>query len=71
MKIVTPHTSYWPLFKHMSDKHGLTLLDSELEDIIRAAKATRMACFNCGDSNTPLYCLNCATQTNELRNLHS
>lgn len=24
---------YWPLFKHMSDAHGLTLLDSEMEEI--------------------------------------
>lgn len=28
-----PPTSYWPLFEHMSHAHGLTLLDSEMEDI--------------------------------------
>ena len=26
---------YWPLFKHMADNHNLTLLDSEMEDIMR------------------------------------
>ena len=24
---------YWPLFKHMADNHGLTLVDSEMQDI--------------------------------------
>ena len=28
-------SSYWELWKHMSDNHGLTLLDSECEDIIQ------------------------------------
>lgn len=31
---------YWPLFQHMSKAHGLTLLDSELEDIRRIALVT-------------------------------
>ena len=29
---------YFPLFKHMSENHGLTLLNSEMEDILRVAK---------------------------------
>ena len=30
---LAPGSAYWPLFKHMSQEHGLTLLDSEMEDI--------------------------------------
>lgn len=30
-------SAYWPIWKHMSDNHGLTLLDSECEDIIQVA----------------------------------
>jgi hypothetical protein len=29
-----PPESHWSLFAHMSNEHELTLLDSELEDII-------------------------------------
>lgn len=29
---------YYPLFQHMSHEHGLTLLDSELADIIRVCR---------------------------------
>jgi hypothetical protein len=35
-------SAYWHLFKHISDNHGLTLLDSELEDICQAADKMRM-----------------------------
>jgi hypothetical protein len=30
-------SAYWPIWKHMSDNHGLTLLDSECEDILQVA----------------------------------
>ena len=30
-----PCSAYWELWKHMADNHGLTLLDSECEDIIQ------------------------------------
>ena len=30
-------TSSYPLFKHMRDAHGLTLLETELDEIIRLA----------------------------------
>ena len=42
---VAPHracSSYWPLFKHMSENHGLTLLDSEMEDICRVVLEMRV-----------------------------
>ena len=32
-----PCSAYWPIWKHMSDNHGLTLLDSECEDILQVA----------------------------------
>lgn len=32
---------YWPLFEHMSHAHGLTLLDSEMEDICCAVDEVR------------------------------
>lgn len=35
-------SAYWPLFKHMSDNHGLTLLDSEMEDICRVVLKMRV-----------------------------
>ena len=35
-------SAYWPLFKHMSDNHGLTLLDSEMEDICRVVLQMRV-----------------------------
>ena len=35
-------SAYWPLFKHLSDNHGLTLLDSEMEDICRVALEMRV-----------------------------
>lgn len=35
---LSPGEWYWPLWKHMSDNHGLILLDSECDDIIRAAE---------------------------------
>jgi hypothetical protein len=52
-------SAYWDLFSHMSDNHGLTLLDSELEDICQVVermrgwqpkegKYTRWICANCG-----------------------
>lgn len=34
----TRNSFYWPLFEHMSNHHGLTLLDSELEDIVQVVK---------------------------------
>jgi len=37
-----PGSAYWPLFKSMADHHGLTLLDSELEDICRVVIAMRL-----------------------------
>ena len=30
-------SAYWPIWKHMADNHGLTLLDSECEDILQVA----------------------------------
>lgn len=30
-------SGYWPIWKHMADNHGLTLLDSECEDILHVA----------------------------------
>ncbi len=32
---------YYPLWKHMSDNHGLTLLDSECEDILQVADKSK------------------------------
>lgn len=32
-----PCSAYWELWKHMSDNHGLTLLDTECEDILNVA----------------------------------
>lgn len=36
-----PGSVYLPLFEHMAQNHGLTLLDSELEDICLAAEKVR------------------------------
>ena len=33
---------YFPLFRHMADTYGLTLLDSEMEDICQVADEMRM-----------------------------
>lgn len=41
---------FYPLFKHMSDNHGLTLLDSELDEICRAVDATRGTVCRDGDT---------------------
>ena len=30
----TPSSGLYPLFEHMANEHGLTLLDSELNDIV-------------------------------------
>lgn len=30
--------AYFPLFEHMSREHGLTLLDSEMEEIVRVVR---------------------------------
>jgi len=38
---LAPGSVYFPLFKHMADNHGLTLLDSEMEDICRAVEEVR------------------------------
>ena len=32
---------YFPLFKHMAENHGLTLMDSEMEDICRVVEKMR------------------------------
>lgn len=38
-----PSSSYlYPLFKHMADEHGKTLLDSELDDIVRVVRGLRV-----------------------------
>ncbi len=34
-----PIPYYFPLFHHMSQVHNLTLLDSEMDDIVRAVRA--------------------------------
>ena len=34
-------SAYWVLFEHMSQEHGLTLLDSELEDICQTVDRMR------------------------------
>lgn len=34
-------SAFWVLFEHMSQNHGLTLLDSELSDICHAVDAMR------------------------------
>ena len=36
-------SAYWPLFQHLSENHGLTLLDSEMEDICRVVEQMRSA----------------------------
>ena len=33
----SPASFLYPLFEHMSREHGLTLLDSELQEIVRVA----------------------------------
>lgn len=35
--------STYPLFKHMSDEHGLTLLESELYEIVLLARQVAIA----------------------------
>ena len=32
-----PCSAYWPLFNHMSNEHGLILLESEMEDVLQIA----------------------------------
>lgn len=34
----SPHTSTYPLFEHMQAAHGLTLTESEMEEIIAVVK---------------------------------
>lgn len=49
-------SAYWPIWKHMSNYHGLTLLDSECESILRVADQMLMRnrmCEDCGCSLTP------------------
>lgn len=29
---------YWPLFSHLSEQHGLTLIDTEMDDIVNIVK---------------------------------
>jgi hypothetical protein len=36
-------SAYWPLFQHLSVNHGLTLLESEMEDICRVVEQMRSA----------------------------
>jgi hypothetical protein len=36
-----PATHYYPLFKHMSDEHGLTLIDSEMDEIVRVVESLK------------------------------
>ena len=36
---------WWPLWKHMSDEHGLTLVESECVDIARAVDEVRRKDF--------------------------
>jgi len=36
-----PCSAFWVLFEHMSQEHGLTLLDSELSDICHAVDRMR------------------------------
>ena len=52
-----PCSAFWVLFAHMSQEHGLTLLDSELSDISRAVdrmrekwKADEAKCRTCWGS---------------------
>lgn len=33
-----PSSPYYPLFEHMDKEHGLVLVDSELEEIVRISK---------------------------------
>ena len=49
-----PGSVYFPLFKHMSDNHGLTLLDSEMEDICRVVEEVRGVQLNIRASNNVL-----------------
>jgi len=35
-----PESAHWPLWKHMSETHGITLLESECVDIIEAVRKT-------------------------------
>lgn len=34
----------YPLFEHMSREHGLTLLDSEMDDILQVCRAIDATC---------------------------
>lgn len=35
-------SAYYPLFEHMSQEHNLTLLDSEMEEIVQTVDKMRM-----------------------------
>lgn len=40
--------NYQPLFDHMSKEHGVTLLESEMQEIILIVdKMTKVQCENC------------------------
>lgn len=38
---MTPAPYYQPLFDHMLNAHGLTLLDSEMDEIVLAVEAVK------------------------------
>lgn len=48
--------AYYPLFEHMKNEHGLTLLESELQEIIRLSDIVKQkyneACVGKPDSDT-------------------
>jgi Zn finger protein HypA/HybF involved in hydrogenase expression len=49
----------YPLFKHMLDTYGLTLVETELDEIKRAASAgtanqDKVICPHCGEENKDL-----------------
>lgn len=44
--------AYYPLFEHMSKEHGLTLLESELQEIIRLSDEVKKR-YNKASEGTP------------------
>jgi len=40
-EIMLPGSAFWVLFEHMSQEHGLTMIDSELSDVCNAVDRMR------------------------------
>lgn len=62
--------AYQELFSHMANEHGLTLLQSEMDEIIRLSKkvvikydsVSNVSDFNCADRNNGIEDANCTRQ---------